>query len=116
MSPEIRVQPLAGLGDVTQSIRVLVKSSTNLATNIGDVAAKQLSMTIDLAERLRDESISKDTLERARKDPLAARLRHDAHRVVDLVADVSSVAYILTLRFAESLADSIAVPLTDAKG
>jgi hypothetical protein len=87
-------------------LRVLVRNSRNLVIDAGGVLERELAMAISLSERLRDESISPETLERVRPGRLNQRLRDDAHRIVDLVADVGGVAAGLGVRFVEQFADT----------
>jgi hypothetical protein len=113
MSPTARRQDptatsttAAGLEDVTRSLRVLTRNGRELVTDGGLVLERELAMAITLSERLRDDAFSADALERARKGRLNSTLRADAHRIVDLVADVSGVAASSAVRFAEQFADA----------
>lgn len=96
----------AGLEDVTRSLRVLTRNGRELVVDGGAVLERELAMAITISERLRDDSFSAEALERARKGRLNSTLRADAHRLVDLVADVGGVAAQSAVRFAEQLADA----------
>lgn len=96
----------AGLEDVVRSLRVLTRSGRDLVVDGGAVLERELSMAVSISERLRDEALSAESLERARKGKLNAALREDTHRLVDLIADVGGVAALSAIRFAEELADA----------
>lgn len=96
----------AGLEDVVRSLRVLTRSGRDLVVDGGAVLERELSMAVSISERLRDEALSAESLERARAGKLNAALRDDAHRLVDLIADVGGVAAGSAIRFAEELADA----------
>lgn len=98
-------RPAGGLEDVTRSLRVLTRSSRDLVIDGGEVLERELAMAISLSERLRDESLSPEVLKRARSGRLNRQFRDDAHRVVDLVADVGGVAAVQAVRFVEQFAD-----------
>ena len=61
-------------------------------------------MAISISEQIRDNVISDKMLEKARTDGLPARLRTDAHRTVDLIADIGSILYNSALTFLEKYA------------
>lgn len=110
-SVAIRQDEAAGIEDVFRSVRVLARQTRGLAESAASVAERELAMAISIAEQLRDSVISPETLERARREELPARLRQDAHRTLDLVADAASVAYVTVLGFAESFIDDPRPPI-----
>lgn len=97
--------PAAGLEDVTRALRVLTRNSRELLVDGGGVLEREVAMAISISERLRDETFSAESLQQARSGELNKRLRDDAHRVVDLVADVGGVSAATALRFVEQLVD-----------
>lgn len=98
-------RPAAGLEDVTAAVRVLARNSRDLVTDAGAVLEREMAMAIEMSERLRDETVSRQLLKQARSLRVQADLRDDAHRVVDLVADAIGVASVSVVRFAERMAD-----------
>lgn len=95
----------AGLEDVTRALRDLTRSGRDLLVDGGQVLERELSMAISISERVRSETLADSMLEEARGAPLNQRLRDDAHRVVDVVADVSGVAVLSAVRFFERFVD-----------
>lgn len=95
----------AGLEDVTRALRDLTRSGRDLLVDGGQVLERELSMAISISERVRSETLAASILEEARGAPLNQRLRDDAHRVVDIVADVSGVAVLSAVRFVERFVD-----------
>ena len=95
----------AGLEDVVRSVRELARMSRGLAESTANVAERELAMAIDISEKLRDSIVSAEALRRARAEDLPARLRQDAHRALDLVADVGAIAYTSAISFVESFVD-----------
>ncbi len=100
-----------GLEDVTRAVRGLLRTSLNLGESTFDVAERELAMAIRVSEQIRDEALSEKALERARHGGVSARLRQDAHQVVDLVADLGSIAYVSALDFMGRFADEQRPPL-----
>jgi hypothetical protein len=94
--------------EVSRSLSALVRSSRNLAETSASVIERELAMVIKVSEQLRDELFAADTLARARKEPIPARFRADAHRAVDIAADLGSVMWVTGFRFAEAIADAVA--------
>ena len=90
--------------DVSNSLKVVIRSTRNLGENTVDFVGRELAMAVKLSEQLRDEIFSHELLEEARANPVAASYRATAHRAVDVIADVGSVGYVLVLRAADSLA------------
>lgn len=83
-----------GLEDVVQSVRALARATRAVGLDAGQVLERELAMAITISERLRDSTISREALEKSRQQPLAAALRRDAHRALDLVADAAGVAVV----------------------
>jgi len=94
-----------GLEDLVRSVRGLARSTRDLAESTAEVAERELNMAIRISEELRDSVLSEKALEKARQDPLAASARDDAHRVVDIVADVGIVLTQSAVGFLERFAD-----------
>ncbi|MCC6534093.1 MAG: hypothetical protein IT531_16210 [Burkholderiales bacterium] len=109
----VQEQP-TGLEDVVRSVRALARSSRNVAESAVAVAERELAMAISISERLRDSVVTAQTLEEARKQPLPARLRQDAHRALDVMADATAVAQLALLRFVEGFVDERRPSLTDS--
>src|SRR5215813_10029581 len=109
--PNVHGEQTTGLEDVTRSLRKLVRSSRDVAGDAIDIAERELAMAIRISEQIRDGSISPDALKNARQNKLAANLRQDAHRVIDLVADVGTVAVTSTINFFQLLVDERRPPL-----
>ena len=89
--------------DIARSLGSLVDSSFRLAETGAEVMERELAMVIRLSQRVRDQVISAELLETARKQPIPARFREDAHAVVDLMADLGAVAFQSSLNFIEGL-------------
>lgn len=94
-----------GLEDVTRSVRALARATRSVGESAADVIERELAMAINISEQIRDRVVSPDMLAEARSEGLPARLRDDAHRALDLVADVGSIAYTSVLEFLERFAD-----------
>lgn len=101
-----------GLEDVVRSVRALARMTRDLSESAASVAERELAMAIGISERLRDGIVSADALRRARAEELPARLRADAHRVLDLFADAGAVAYRFGIDFVEGLTDERRPKLT----
>lgn len=99
-------EPTTGLEDVVRSVRALLRTSRNLGTASIEVLERELAMAITISERIRDDIVSPETLERTRKQGLTARFRKDAHDVVDLLADAGGIAFNGALDFLEGFADT----------
>lgn len=94
-----------GLEDVVRSVRTLARRTRDLGVDVADVAERELAMATRVAADLRDRVISRETLADARRNPLAKRLRKDAHEIVDLVVDAGAVSVLTAARFFEQLVD-----------
>ena len=94
-----------GLVDVVRSVRSLARTSRTLGEDTANIMERELAMAISISERIRNDVVSDQALEEARKEPLPARLRDDAHRVLDLVADAGSLLYVNSIKFFEVLTD-----------
>jgi len=94
-----------GAEDVARSLRELARQTRELGESTADVASREVSMAVDISTRLRDEVLSEETLEEARKGEITGRIREDAHRMVDLAADTGAVMARTTVKFFERLAD-----------
>jgi hypothetical protein len=70
-----------------------------------DVLEREVALAIRLSEDIRDRIVTERMLEEARSDRLMSRLRENTHRVVDLFADATSVAFVSGKQFLESFAD-----------
>jgi hypothetical protein len=96
-----------GLEDVVRSLRDLTRTSRSVAVTGTEVMERELAMAITISEQIRDDVISKSALEEMRdSSTIAGRLREDAHRAVDLVADAATLAARSGVRFAELFADT----------
>jgi hypothetical protein len=109
-------EPATGLEDVVRSVRALARSTRTLAERSGSVLERELAMAITLAERIRNDVVSPQMLEEARKSELPAQFRQDAHRAVDLAFDVGAVLYVSTIKFVEGLVDERRPALAPAPG
>ena len=112
MSQEsVIVEKSTGLEDVVRSLRALVRSTQNLGAASIEVLEREMRMAVEISEQLRDRIISNEELERARKDTLASEARQSAHRVVDLVSDVSTVGILNVIDFVNKFVDQRRPPL-----
>lgn len=100
-----------GLEDVIRSLRRLTRESRNLAVTGTEVMERELAMAITISEQIRNGVLSEEALKEVRTEGLPAQLRKDAHRIVDLVADVLAVGSLSAVRFAEHFADEPRPPL-----
>jgi hypothetical protein len=92
-----------GADEITRSLGSLVDSSFHLVETGAEVIERELAMVIRLSERVRDQVISAELLEQARKQPTPAKFRADAHAAVDLAADLGAVAFLSTVNFIDGL-------------
>jgi hypothetical protein len=92
-----------GADDITRSLGSLMNTSFRLAETTADVMETELATVIRLSERVRDQVISAEFLENARKQELPARFRRDAHAIVDIVADVGAVFFLASINFLDNL-------------
>ena len=114
MAKSVRIETIedpTGVEDVTRSVRELARRTRELGESVADVAERELAMAIRISARVRDEVISANKLAEARRSPLSAKLRQDAHEIVDVVADVGTVLAISTVDFFESFTDERRPPL-----
>jgi hypothetical protein len=108
------IEKPAGLEDVIRSVRILTRNTRQLGESTASVLERELAMAISISEHLRDGTFSKETLKKARNEPLPAALRRDVHRSVDLVADMASVAYTILIGLVEAFVDQPRPPLISA--
>ncbi len=106
----VNEQP-TGLEDVVRSVRAVVRASRAVGEASADVLERELAMAIGISEQIRDSVFSEKMLEEARTEGLPARLRSDAHRVLDLAADAGAIVYNSALTFLENFADERRAPL-----
>lgn len=83
--------PFAGR-EVVQSLRRVTRTSQQLMLGANEVLERELAMAVSISEGIRDHTITEGALSEARAGRLHARLRGDAHRIVDLAADIAGVA------------------------
>lgn len=118
MSPKEEAENLptrTGLEDVVRSLRDLTRTGRSLAVTGTGVMERELSMAITLSEQIRDGVVSKAALDEVRDtSTIAGRLREDAHRAVDLVADAVALTARSGVLFAELFADTPRPPLGSA--
>lgn len=108
---EIDKHDVTGLEDVVRSVRGSARTARVLGEDIAGILERELAMVISISENIRDDVISENALSQARKEHLPARLRNDAHRLVDLAADTGSVMYVSAINFFENLTDESRPPL-----
>ncbi len=101
-----------GVEDVVRSVRELARGTRDLGGDAAEVVERELSMAIEISEKIRDQVVSREMLKRARDMELHGRFRKDAHRVIDLVADTGAVALLAALDFLERFVDERRQPLT----
>ena len=94
-----------GLEDVLRSARQLARESRGLAESTAGVLERELAMALTVAESLRDKLVSPAALEQSRAHPLMARLRTDAHRVVELGMDALATSYVFGVDLVENFVD-----------
>jgi hypothetical protein len=100
-----------GLEDVVRSVRTLARNTRYLGESAASVIERELAMAVSISERLRDSVFSPEALKNAREEPLPAALRADAHRSLDLVADIAAVAYKSLIGLVEGFVDQPRPPL-----
>jgi hypothetical protein len=100
-----------GLEDLTRSVRALLRSGRSLSTSTLEVAERELAMAIGISESIRDDIVTRESLQRARHKGVMASFRNDGHRMVDLIMDVGSIAVNSGLDFLENFADQHRPPL-----
>ena len=94
-----------GLEDLTRSVRGLARVTRDLGESAAEVAERELSMAVSISENIYNSVVSEKAIEKARSNALAAGLRDDAHRVVDLVADAGTILAQSAVEFLERFAD-----------
>ena len=107
MATNVDEQTRATVEELSRSLRVLVRSGRTVADASANVIERELAMVIRISEGLRDDILSRELLEHARKEPVPARFREDLHRATDLVADVGAVAYLSASRFLNTFSDTL---------
>lgn len=100
-----------GLEDVIRAVRDLARRSRGLAEDVAGVAERELAMVLTAAEQMRDGVTSPQALAQARKMPLLAKLRSDAHRGVDLGMDFVATAYVFGVQMVEGFVDDPRPPV-----
>ena len=93
MTATLQQDATTGIEGVTRSVGRLIGSSFKLTETAADIMERELALVIRLSQRVRDEVISAETLEKARQQPIPARFREDAHAMVDLVADAGALLF-----------------------
>ena len=78
---------------------------------VGAAGGGEGAMALRVAARARAGVIWQKRRAEARRSPLSAKLRQDAHEIVDVVADVGTVLAISTVDFFESFTDERRPPL-----
>jgi hypothetical protein len=94
-----------GIEDVIRAVRDLARRSRHLAEDVAGVAERELAMALTVAEQMRDSVTSPAALKEAREHLLLGRLRHDAHRAVDLGMDFVATGYVFSVRAVEGFLD-----------
>jgi hypothetical protein len=100
-----------GLEDVIRAVRDLARRSRGLAEDVAGVAERELAMVLTAAEQMRDGVTSPEALAEARKQPLLAKLRSDAHRAVDLGMDFVATGYVFGVQLVEGFVDNPRPPV-----
>lgn len=95
----------SGLEDVVRSARAIARTARNLGEDSANLVERELAMAINISNQLVEDFTTKEALEEARKQPLASKLRRDAHDTVNLMADVGSMLFLTATRFLENFAD-----------
>jgi hypothetical protein len=91
----VTLDPLRGLESVTQAARDLAESLRRGTIVAGNLAERELSIVIGLAETIRDQTVSEPLLKRARAVPVVRGLRVSSHRALDLGFDALGVSLTL---------------------
>ena len=113
-SGNVEVQTRETVEQLSRSVATLLKTGRTVVNASANVVERELAMVIRISEALRDETISRETLESARKEPIPAQFRQDLHQAVDLMVDVAAVAGFMAFRFVDSLADGLVTNATPA--
>ena len=108
----VEAQTRETVEQLSRSVATLLKTGRTVVNASANVVERELAMVIRISEALRDETISRETLERARKEPIPAQFREDLHKAVDLMVDVAAVAGFMAFRFVDSLADGLVTNAT----
>jgi hypothetical protein len=94
-----------GLEDVVRSVRALARTTRDLGEASAEILERELAMAIKISEQIRNDVISAETLEEARKQSLASKVRKDAHDALNLMADAWDVLFLMGSRFIENFID-----------
>ena len=105
------VEQPTGLEDVIRSVRGLARTARDLGVSASDVLERELAMAITISQQVRDRTISEEMLKRVRNEGIPARLRKDAHDLVDLVADIGAVVAVGAIDLLEGFVDERRPPL-----
>ena len=102
------------IDDILRALRSVGRSSGAVVNASGNALALELDMAIRLSEQIRDSVINPATLAELRQQELHERIRTDAHRFVDIIADFGGVAVLQVVHFADSFLGSRNVAPTEA--
>ena len=102
--PTVSEKP-TGLEDVMQSVQDLARSASDLGKVSANVVERELALAVKISAQLRDDVISKETLEEARKQELPAKLRKDAEDTINLIADFGAIMLLTVTRFLKNFTD-----------
>ena len=89
------------IDDMLKALRSVGRGSGEVIHASGNALERELDMPVRLSGQIRESVISPTALAEARKQKFNARMRADAHRLVDLVADFSGVAVLQVVHFAD---------------
>jgi len=90
--------------DIVSSLRRVTRTGHELVIEANEVLERELAMAVSISERIRDRTFTEEALNEARAGRLHARLRDDAHRALDVVADLGGVGASSAIRFIEQFA------------
>jgi len=79
------------LGSLDDTLRSMAKPGLELSDSVTSMVSDVMEAAVELSERVRENVLEKQAVERAREKGVAKTYREQAHRFVDVAADVMAV-------------------------
>lgn len=79
------------LGSLDDTLRAMAKPGLELSDSVTSMVSDVMEAAVELSERVRENVLEKQAVERVREKGVAKAYREQAHRFVDVAADVMAV-------------------------